>query len=204
MIKGIISIFLLLVIVSTATTSSEAFLPTSRIHVDRRAAADTDHIYGKDVRLYQSSTSYDPSKSSTFSTATSAAAGQTLLYPGSSTTSATTKTSIHIIVDGVSTMTQNPLVQAIASSAVFVVLDVFIKNMFRLRGVHFPSSLAGCTGLAFTLLVNPYHRSMYTVLSPGAKLLQKFLMVFLVPNLIVLPLCDGCGSITEVRFILIK
>jgi hypothetical protein len=199
--KGIISI-LLLVIVSTATTSSEAFLPTRRIRVDARAAADTDYIYRKDVRLYQSSASYDPSKSSTSSTATSAAAGQTLLYPGSSTstTSATTKTSIHIIVDGVSDMIKNPLGQAIASSAIFVVLDVFIKNVFRLRGVHFPSSLAGCTGLAVTLLVSPYHRSMYAVLSPGARLLQKFLMVFLVPNLIVLPLCDGCGSITEVRF----
>mmetsp|Transcript_12605 Transcript_12605/g.20306 ORF Transcript_12605/g.20306 Transcript_12605/m.20306 type:complete len:538 (+) Transcript_12605:104-1717(+) len=183
-----ISLLFLFVTAASSSTTSEAFLPTSRIAERKHDALSSmvmkpspqdDYIYkNQDVRLYQSSTSFDPSTAASH------------LYPSATaTTTAATPRALP---------KPSPLVQAILSSSLFVFADIAIKNIFRVKGIAFPSSLAGCCAMAATLLVNPFHESMYKVLSPGAKLLQKFLMVFLVPNLIVLPLCDGCGSVTEV------
>ena len=91
-----------------------------------------------------------------------------------------------------------PLTKAILSSTLFVFTDMLIKNIFKAKGVSFPSSLAGCCVLAATLLASPFHERLYRILNPGAKLMQKFMMIFLVPNLIVLPLCGGSYSALEV------
>jgi len=79
---------------------------------------------------------------------------------------------------------------------------LIIKAIFKTKGISFPSSLAGCCFLATTLLSTPFHETLYRVLSPGAKLMQKFMMIFLVPNLIILPLCGGAYSATEVAKIM--
>lgn len=90
-----------------------------------------------------------------------------------------------------------PLTKATLSSTLFIFTDMLIKSLFKAKGVSFPSSLAGCCFLATTLLVSPFHEKLYRVLNPGAKLMQKFMMIFLVPNLIVLPLCGGSYSALE-------
>lgn len=138
-----------------------------------------DCIHRNGVLLYQSSASID--------SMSAAPRPSSILLPNIES------------VDLPKTFLSNPMVQSLSSVILFICIDVTVKSIFRARQVAFPSSLAGCCAMAATLLVNPYHDRMYKVLSPGAKLLQKFLMVFLVPNLIVLPLCGGCGSVAEVR-----
>ena len=100
--------------------------------------------------------------------------------------------------NGLKKFVSAPLTKAIFSSALFVFTDMLIKNVFKLKGISFPSSLAGCCLLAATLLSTPFHAKLYQILNPGAKLMQKFMMIFLVPNLIVLPLCGGNYSVAEV------
>jgi len=89
------------------------------------------------------------------------------------------------------------LTKAVLSSTLFVFTDMLIKNIFKAKAISFPSSLAGCCFLAATLLASPFHKKLYEILNPGAKLMQKFMMIFLVPNLIVLPLCGGNYSALE-------
>lgn len=190
-----------LLIVGTVVGSTDAFLPTSQIAVRQQIINDDAFaLYMKqsknrhaeyqngqpDVRLHQSSTSYD---------ASATCAQSVLLIP-----TATTSTAASSSNPLAKALLQQPslLVKALASSTLFIFSDILIKQIFKAKGIGFPSSLAGCCAMAATLLVNPFHASMYQVLAPGAKLLQKFLMVFLVPNLIVLPMCDGCGSVTDV------
>ena len=95
-------------------------------------------------------------------------------------------------------VTSKPLTKAVLSSTLFIFTDMVIKNIFKTKGISFPSSLAGCCFLASTLLAAPFHEKLYRVLNPGAKLMQKFMMVFLVPNLIILPLCGGSYTAMEV------
>eukprot|EP00536_Pseudo-nitzschia_multiseries_P017284 jgi/Psemu1/224365/e_gw1.1470.11.1 len=90
-----------------------------------------------------------------------------------------------------------PLTKAVLSSTLFIFTDMLIKNVFKAKGISFPSSLAGCCITAATLLALPFHEKVYRILNPGAKLMQKFMMIFLVPNLIVLPLCGGNYSPLE-------
>lgn len=104
--------------------------------------------------------------------------------------------------DGLKRFVSAPLTKAIFSSALFVFTDMLIKKMFKMKGISFPSSLAGCCLLAATLLSTPVHEKLYQILNPGAKLMQKFMMVFLVPNLIVLPLCGGNYSVAEMAKIM--
>lgn len=94
-------------------------------------------------------------------------------------------------------VTSKPLTKAVLSSTLFIFTDMVIKNIFKTKGISFPSSLAGCCFLASTLLAAPFHEKLYRVLNPGAKLMQKFMMVFLVPNLIILPLCGGSYTAME-------
>jgi len=90
-----------------------------------------------------------------------------------------------------------PLTKAILSSTLFVFTDLLIKRLFNANGISFPSSLAGCCFTAAALLASPFHERLYRILNPGAKLMQKFMMIFLVPNLVVLPLCEGSYSALE-------
>lgn len=117
---------------------------------------------------------------------------------GVSSNSSNNKTTKEIVQSFV----EKPLTKALLSSSLFVFTDMTIKAVFKMRGISFPSSLAGCCFLAMTLLSAPFHQSLYKVLNPGAKLMQKFMMIFLVPNLIVLPLCGGSYSMAEMAKIM--
>ena len=171
--------------------TSHAFLPTSRlaerfkhdVHTVVLKMKPSSGASDDTMRLYQSSTAMD--------------APATLSYPAAYSSDVNYKT--HPVQNWVQQLKPSPLVKAAASSTLFVFADIAIKHIFKAQGISFPSSLAGCCAMAAVLLTNPMHATMYKVLAPGAKLLQKFLMVFLVPNLIVLPLCDGVGSAMEVR-----
>mmetsp|Transcript_48607 Transcript_48607/g.56067 ORF Transcript_48607/g.56067 Transcript_48607/m.56067 type:complete len:546 (-) Transcript_48607:163-1800(-) len=105
-------------------------------------------------------------------------------------------------VNIVQSLASKPLTKAILSSTLFVLTDMIIKTIFKAKSISFPSSLAGCCFLAATLLTTPFHETLYRVLNPGAKLMQKFMMIFLVPNLIILPLCGGSYSVMEMSKIM--
>lgn len=100
----------------------------------------------------------------------------------------------------IQSLASKPLTKAMLSSTLFVLTDMIIKTIFKAKSISFPSSLAGCCFLAATLLTTPFHETLYRVLNPGAKLMQKFMMIFLVPNLIILPLCGGSYSVMEVSY----
>jgi len=102
----------------------------------------------------------------------------------------------------VQSLASKPLTKAMLSSTLFVLTDMIIKTIFKAKSISFPSSLAGCCFLAATLLTTPFHETLYRVLNPGAKLMQKFMMIFLVPNLIILPLCGGSYSVMEMSKIM--
>ena len=173
--------------------TAHSFLPASRlaerfknqdavVALKMKPSSSSSSDQQADMRLYQSSTAMD--------------AQQTLSYPAAYSSDVTYKT--HPVQNWVQQLKPSPLVKAVASSTLFIFADIAIKHIFKAKSISFPSSLAGCCAMAAVLLTNPMHATMYKVLAPGAKLLQKFLMVFLVPNLIVLPLCDGVGSAVEV------
>jgi hypothetical protein len=185
-----------LICFSYIVVAARAFLPAS--HLAERFKHNESGLKMKpeskdsanvNMRLYQSSTS-------------TTLESQAVSYPSTtfqSPFSSDINYKTHPVQNWVQQLKPSPLVKAVASSTLFIFADVAIKHIFKAKGISFPSSLAGCCAMAAVLLTNPFHASMYQVLAPGARLLQKFLMVFLVPNLIVLPLCDGVGSAMEVR-----
>ena len=196
--KFIVSFSLFLVAVS----ASEAFVTTTG-----RGGARTSFVVPKSQQQpgvtnqnnlffvrggarYESTTRPTDSSSSSSSSEVSAS----VVRGGGSDAAVTNNNNI------VQSVTSNPLTKAIFSSTLFVFTDLIIKAIFKTKGISFPSSLAGCCFLATTLLSTPFHETLYRVLSPGAKLMQKFMMIFLVPNLIILPLCGGAYSATEVSF----
>jgi putative effector of murein hydrolase LrgA (UPF0299 family) len=88
-----------------------------------------------------------------------------------------------------------------ASTALLLLLDFTFKRVLRHYGISFPASLAGMGFLFGTfLLAKPFGigETLYQVLQPGSQLLAKWMQVFLLPNLVILPLAPGLGSTTEV------
>jgi hypothetical protein len=90
--------------------------------------------------------------------------------------------------------------QTIVSTAMLVMLNFMFSRILKSFGFSFPSSLAGMGFLFATFLVVPGGETVYQVLKPGANLMAKWLQVFLVPNLVILPLAAGLGSTMEVSF----
>jgi putative effector of murein hydrolase LrgA (UPF0299 family) len=79
------------------------------------------------------------------------------------------------------------------SAALFIALDVSLREVFRARAIAFPSALAGMVGLFFGLVlangVSPaLGATAVGALSPGAALFTKWLPLFFVPSLVTLPL----------------
>ena len=89
--------------------------------------------------------------------------------------------------------------KALLSAASFCVIDAAARAAFQRYRLTFPSPLAACSALFVTLLLLPKKNanSLFEALSPGAKLLAKWLPVFFVPSLITLPLAGSFGSATE-------
>jgi hypothetical protein len=90
--------------------------------------------------------------------------------------------------------------QTIVSTATLIMLNFMFSRILKSCGFSFPSSLAGMGFLFATFLVVPGGETVYRVLKPGANLMAKWLQVFLVPNLVILPLAAGLGSTMEVSF----
>mmetsp|Transcript_38210 Transcript_38210/g.38583 ORF Transcript_38210/g.38583 Transcript_38210/m.38583 type:complete len:183 (+) Transcript_38210:98-646(+) len=93
------------------------------------------------------------------------------------------------------------------SVAIFMLLDVAFRRTFKHFSIAFPSMLGGCC-LIFVALVgldsvglSSLAESISTVLTPGSNWLAKWLPVFFVPGLAMLPLAPSVGNFKEVRLI---
>jgi hypothetical protein len=98
----------------------------------------------------------------------------------------------------------NTYPNAIAGAAVFAVIENVVKRSLKAANLNFPAQLASCIFVfAFLLLteaVSPeLANGMFSALTPGAGLLAKWLPVFFVPALVMLPLSPSIGSSFEVR-----
>lgn len=94
-------------------------------------------------------------------------------------------------------------VQEVGGAFAFVLLDVFFRKVFKAKNISFPSQLGGCCILFGVLLlsesISPGKGDMvFELLSPGAGLLAKWLPVFFVPGLAIMPLAPSMGSNLEV------
>ena len=94
--------------------------------------------------------------------------------------------------------------EAIVGSIAMAAVERVVKKVFTEKGISFPAQLAGCVVLFFTLLmmdviVPGSGESLYKALGPGTALLTKWLPVFFVPGLALLPLAPSVGSGVEVR-----
>jgi len=99
---------------------------------------------------------------------------------------------------------ENTLLNAISGSVVMALIEKGVKEIFKANNIGFPSQLGACLVLFASLLlmevVNPkLANTIFTALSPGAALLAKWLPVFFVPGLAMLPLAPSIGDTSEVR-----
>ena len=99
-----------------------------------------------------------------------------------------------------------PTAQQIAGVVVFALIEVAFRKLFKANGIRFPGQLAGCVFLfVFMILaqiVSPgLGDAICNALSPGSGLLAKWMGVFFVPGLTMLPLAPSVGSPLEVRAI---
>jgi len=101
---------------------------------------------------------------------------------------------------------ENTTVNAVAGSVAMALIEKVVKEVFKANDISFPSQLGACIALfAFLLIseaVSPdFANSVFGALSPGAALLAKWLPVFFVPGLAMLPLAPSIGDTSEVRSI---
>jgi hypothetical protein len=97
---------------------------------------------------------------------------------------------------------------AVTGAVIMALIERGFNKFFVTKGIKFPSSLAGCIALFFSLLladgVSPgLGESMFAFLTPGSVLLAKWLPVFFVPGLALLPLAPSVGSGMEVCILLV-
>ena len=91
----------------------------------------------------------------------------------------------------------------VKGALIFIVLDYLFRKLFVTYGINFPSQLGGCCILLITMLlaevVSPgIGDGIFALLTPGANMLAKWLPVFFVPGLAMLPLAPSMGSPLEV------
>jgi uncharacterized BrkB/YihY/UPF0761 family membrane protein len=88
---------------------------------------------------------------------------------------------------------------AVAGSLVMAGIEQAVKKVFVSNGITFPAQLASCLILLTTMLVSgSAGQSVYELLTPATQLLTKWLPVFFVPGLVMLPLAPSVGSGIEV------
>lgn len=97
-----------------------------------------------------------------------------------------------------------PSTQQLAGVVVFALIEVAFRKLFKANGIRFPGQLAGCVALfVFMILAQIVSPGLGDVicnaLSPGSGLLAKWVGVFFVPGLTMLPLAPSIGSPFEVR-----
>jgi hypothetical protein len=97
----------------------------------------------------------------------------------------------------------NTYSNAVLGSVVFALIEVGVKKSLKAADLNFPAQLGACIFLfAFLLLteaVSPeLAETIFSALIPGAGILAKWLPVFFVPALVMLPLSPSIGSSFEV------
>jgi hypothetical protein len=134
----------------------------------------------------------------------------------SSTTTAATKVPLvleplSVTAAGASTFsvprggnTDTPTTQQVAGVGTFILIEVAVRKLLQAKGIKFPGQLAGCVVLFLSMIlaqvVSPgLGDAICGALSPGAGLLAKWMAVFFVPGLVMLPLAPSLGSSMEVR-----
>lgn len=93
--------------------------------------------------------------------------------------------------------------KAVAGATAFLIMDTVVRKTFRAKNVGFPAQLGGCIMLLSFLLISELvvpgvGDGVFNALSPGAALLTKWLPVFFVPGLAMLPLAPSIGSAVDV------
>lgn len=91
----------------------------------------------------------------------------------------------------------------VKGAIIFTLLDYMFRKAFVKYGINFPSQLGGCCILFVAMLLAEAIKpglgdSVFTTLTPGANILAKWLPVFFVPGLAMLPLAPSMGSPLEV------
>lgn len=95
------------------------------------------------------------------------------------------------------------LSDAVTGTVVLTLIERVVNHFFVQKGVTFPAQLGGC-GILFAFLVLSeaivpgFGDSIFAYLTPGTTLLTKWLPVFFVPGLAMLPLAPSVGSGLEV------
>lgn len=93
--------------------------------------------------------------------------------------------------------------KAVGGVAALIAYQKLVAEIFKATKVKFPAMLGACMSLLAILLgteaVNPkLAQSIFDGLTPGANLLAKWLPMFFVPALTLLPLSPPIGSGTEI------
>jgi hypothetical protein len=108
-----------------------------------------------------------------------------------------------VIHRGGAVSTLLPSVNELKGSVIFLALDHFFRVLFKKNGISFPSQLGGCCILFALMILAEIVKpgvgdSVFSYLSPGAGLLARWIAVFFVPGLAMLPNAPSMGSALEV------
>jgi hypothetical protein len=108
-----------------------------------------------------------------------------------------------VIHRGGAVSTLLPSVNELKGSVIFLALDHFFRVLFKKNGISFPSQLGGCCILFALMILAEIVKpgvgdSVFNYLSPGAGLLARWIAVFFVPGLAMLPNAPSMGSALEV------
>lgn len=100
--------------------------------------------------------------------------------------------------------TDTPTSRQLTGVITFILIEVGVRKIFTAKGIRFPGQLGGCVALFFVMIlaqmVSPgLGDAICSSLSPGAGILAKWMGVFFVPGLVMLPLAPSLGSPFEVR-----
>jgi hypothetical protein len=93
---------------------------------------------------------------------------------------------------------------AAVGTVALTLIERAVNKLFIHFGIKFPAQLGGCGILFFLLVIADAAvpgsgTSIFKALTPGTTLLTKWLPVFFVPGLAMLPLAPSVGSGLEVR-----
>lgn len=94
--------------------------------------------------------------------------------------------------------------KAVSGAATFLLMDTVVRKSFRANKIAIPPQLGGCIILFATMLLSEtilpgMGDRIFKALAPGAALLTKWLPVFFVPGLAMLPLAPSIGNTLDVR-----
>jgi hypothetical protein len=123
----------------------------------------------------------------------------------SSTKDPITRSILHIPRGGAGADT--PTHGQIMGVSAFIIIELALRKIFQDNGISFPAQLAGCVLLFVSLIVAQILSpglgdSISDKLTPGATFLAKWMGVFFVPGLVMLPLAPAPNSSLEASTLL--